>query len=114
MIFVVLCSFPALADDSKVRKFLSAASTLDACKESPSESDFQKGSCLGQIHILYMLAFMSALGPETRFCPPDGTTIDQARRVVIKHIDDRPEELDRPFLFLAIEALRKAWPCPEP
>src|SRR5262245_14008259 len=34
----------------------------------------------------------NALGPDAQFCPPDGATINQTRKVVIKYIDDRPEQ----------------------
>jgi hypothetical protein len=113
-IFAVLCSFPAHAesDDAKMQRLLSAAFILDACKEKPREPAFQQGSCFGQIQTLYMLGSANALWPNARFCTPEGSTMNQARKVVIKYIDDRPERLHEPFLVLAIEALRKAWPCP--
>ena len=114
-IFIVLCSFPAHADtqeEAKAQKLLSAAYILDACKEKPSESAFRKGRCSGQIETLFLLASAGALVPDARFCPPGGATMDQTRKVIIKYIDDRPEQLHRPFHDLAIEALRKAWPCP--
>jgi hypothetical protein len=112
----VLCSFPALADtdDAKMKRLLSAAFILDACKEKPSEPAFWKGRCFGQIEMLYLLAFGNHLGPDARFCPPDDVSINQARKVIIKYIDERPEQLHRLFFDLAIDALRKVWPCPKP
>jgi hypothetical protein len=113
-IFVVLCSIPAPADadDAKMERYLSAAFILDACKEKPREPVFRWGSCAGQIQMLYLLAAADRLAPHSRFCMPDAVTIDQARKVVIKYIDERPEQLHKLFMVLAIEALRKAWPCP--
>ena len=92
-------------------KTLSAAYILAACKESPTESKWKQGICIGQIQAFYLLAFSDHLAPKGKYCPPDGVTIDQARLVVIKYIEDRPEQLHLPFFLLAIDALRKAWPC---
>lgn len=112
-IFLALYSSPAVADDLSIQRYLSAAFILDASKDKPSEPDFRRGLCVGQMQMLYLLAFGDYLGSKARFCPPDGVTIDQTRKVVIKYIEDRPEQLHSPFLFLAIDALRKAWPCPK-
>jgi Rap1a immunity proteins len=64
------------------------------------------GSCIGQIQMLYSLGFGQQLAANAKFCPPDGVTIDQTRKVVVKYIDDRPEQLQQPFFLLAIDALR--------
>jgi hypothetical protein len=44
-------------------------------------------------------------------CPPPHVTLDQADRVVVLYIDGHPARLNEPFLRLAAEALKKAWPC---
>ena len=90
---------------------LSAAHILPACQEKETESKWSQGICIGQIQMLYLLAFGDGLGPKAKFCPPDGVTINQARAVVIKYIGDRPEQMHLPFVFLALDALQKAWPC---
>jgi hypothetical protein len=94
---------------------MSAAHILAACKEKPDSSATERGNCWGKIETLYMLAFFGNrdryLGTASRFCPADGATISQTKKVVIKYIEDRPERLHEAFLLLAVEALRKAWPC---
>jgi hypothetical protein len=42
---------------------------------------------------------------------PDGATIFQLVRVVVKHIEAHPERMHEDFHNLALEALRTAWPC---
>ncbi|WP_291842430.1 Rap1a/Tai family immunity protein [Bradyrhizobium sp.] len=102
---------PAQNSPYDTMKALSAGHILAACKERPTESEWAKGICIGQIQVLYLLAFSDHLAPKGKFCPPDGVTIDKARAVVIKYIEDKPEQLHLPFLLLAIDGLRKAWPC---
>jgi hypothetical protein len=113
-LFLIFLTKPTLADEDKTRRALSADHILDACKEKPSEPRFRQGICLGQIQMLYLLGFSDRLGSQAKYCPPDDVTIIQARKVIIKYIDDRPEQLHKPFVFLAIEALRQAWPCGTP
>jgi len=113
-IALALSLLPAAAhaqDQYDTMKALSAAYILAACKEKPTESQWKQGICVGQIQALYLLAFSDHLAPKGKYCPPDGVTINQARLVVIKYIEDKPEQLHLPFLSLAIDALRKAWPC---
>jgi hypothetical protein len=91
---------------------LSGSVFLNSCKENSTASQLLQGLCRGEIEVLFALAVTDNLGPDAKFCPPDGATNDQARLVVIKYIEDRPV-LMRPMLFLslAIHGLRKAWPC---
>ncbi len=99
--------------DREILQRISAAHILDACREAPGSSAYEEGECWGQIVMLYMLAFAADdyLGDASRFCPPDGASPAQTKKVVLKYIDERPERHHEPFAFLAVEALRKAWPC---
>jgi hypothetical protein len=40
-------------------------------------------------------------------------TLEQKIRVVVAYIEARPNRMHENFNFLAIEALRDAWPCRE-
>jgi hypothetical protein len=65
-----------------------------------------QGVCMGTVFTLMQL------GPTTlNICPPPSSTNYQGIRVVLKFIDDKPERLNEEFVGLAIDALRKAWPC---
>ena len=104
-------SLASAQDNYDTAKALSAAKNMPACKEQQTASKWLQGTCVGQMEMIYLLAFSNNLGPNAKFCPPDGATIDQTTKVVIKYIDERPEQLHQPFVLLAIDALRKAWPC---
>ena len=53
---------------------------------------------------------MSA-GHVLGICPPPESTVDQGVRLVVQYVDSQPTRLHDNFDALAIEALRKAWPC---
>lgn len=42
---------------------------------------------------------------------PEKVTLMQLVRSVIAYIEDRPARMHEPFVALALEALRTAWPC---
>jgi Rap1a immunity proteins len=54
---------------------------------------------------------MFHLDASLGFCVPDRSTVGQAVRVVVAYIDQRPERMHEYFEVLALEALRRAWPC---
>jgi hypothetical protein len=64
------------------------------------------GFCNGVIDTLMVL------GPLLNFCPPADATTGQGTRVVVQYIDSKPARLNEDFDALAVEAMRKAWPCP--
>lgn len=72
------------------------ASNLDAFT-------LRQGRCIG---------IVETLGQFTAdVCGPSNVTTEQAIRVVVKYIDDRPARMHENFSLLAREALRAAWPC---
>jgi hypothetical protein len=70
---------------------------------------YETGLCLGIIRGLMHNAEVHY--PLQRFCPPDGVTYGQARRVVVDKMVRTPGILHRNFEDIAILALREAWPC---
>jgi len=42
---------------------------------------------------------------------PIGSTLGQEVRIVVAYIDSHPARMHEDFKFLALEALRAAWPC---
>jgi hypothetical protein len=70
---------------------------------------YDQGVCTGAIKAVFHLG--RHLAPDRRFCPPRGATEGQAARVTLGYIEARPDRLHEEFVFLAIEALHKAWPC---
>jgi hypothetical protein len=70
--------------------------------------DFSGGVCSGVVEALISMA--ATLGV---CCPPE-TTVDQGVRVVVQYVSSQPARLNENFEALAVEALRKAWPCSKP
>jgi Rap1a immunity proteins len=46
-----------------------------------------------------------------RICLPREVTDEQIVKVVVQYIDSQPARLHEDFVLLAMEALRKTWPC---
>src|ERR1700753_2318309 len=110
-LFILTAGPAGELDDSAIQKRLSAAFILDGCKEKTSTLRYEQGLCWGQIEMIYLLGFADDLAPKVKFCPPDGVTIAQTKTVITKYIEDRPQRLHEPFVSLAIDAVRAAWPC---
>jgi hypothetical protein len=85
----------------------SANYRMQGCRDfvNQSSGDFDAGICVG---IMNALIFV---GIPLGICKPTQATIGEAIRVVVQYIDARPARLHEDFDMLAIEALRKAWPC---
>ena len=45
------------------------------------------------------------------YCAPKGVKFPQAKAVVLKYLKDNPARLHLPFVRLAVDALKAAWPC---
>jgi hypothetical protein len=45
------------------------------------------------------------------FCIPRGVTVEQKTKVVAQFVATHPADLHRPFIVVALAALRDAWPC---
>jgi hypothetical protein len=44
-------------------------------------------------------------------CLPQGVTTGQALKVLVKYMDDHPEQLHEKTAWVAAKALHEAWPC---
>ena len=64
---------------------------------------YERGVCAG------VVLGIAAAHPDV--CAPAGAVRDQAVRIVVQYIDARPARMHEYFSWLAIEALRAAWPC---
>jgi hypothetical protein len=111
----------------------SANHMLPACKrfgtgsnEPPFWGAFDQGECIGTVKTVAFLAgtmnlSVLALSGEGQVIAlkrnwscadiPDGVTVGQELRVVIRYIEARPNRMHEPFRSLALEALLDAWPC---
>jgi hypothetical protein len=114
---IALWGSTAKAQDYNLLTAMSAKSILEACKQdpekpNPGQSRLSIGVCLGQIQMLYVLAYMDALAADRKICPPPrGVSVLDARDVIVKYIEDRPNLAVLPFVLLALNALKNEWPC---
>jgi Ssp1 endopeptidase immunity protein Rap1a len=74
---------------------------------SDLETNFYAGVCAGSIAAFNFVSRSLNKG----FCFPEGATHGQMVRVVVAYIEARPARMHENFRDLALEALRKAWPC---
>jgi hypothetical protein len=78
--------------------------TLDDDKTATGHETLQgKGICEGIVEAIVVL--------DSDICPPQGATLGQSTRIVVRYIEARPGRMNEPFAHLAVEALREGWPC---
>lgn len=85
--------------------------------------DFMRaGHCLGFVYgMLQMNDYYdyrynkiykrSGDGNAPAFCQPAGVDIDKSIKFVVRHLEDKPEDLHHPAGVLTLRALHKAYPC---
>jgi Rap1a immunity proteins len=69
----------------------------------------EQGVCLGAVGTLMDASRLFA--SDLRFCVPAGVTHEQAIRIVVSSLEAQPQRQKESFVELALEALRKEWPC---
>lgn len=85
---------------------------LPGCRNFLVNSDlqaFKQGYCGGIV--VSLMTVGADLPRGLRFCVPDGTSTEQAMRVVVLYLERRPILQREPFYALAREAFHEAWPC---
>jgi len=95
--------------------FVSAQTRVDAstanqmmpgCRYQVREAEnnyFLQGLCMGMI--------MGLATTDDKICAPSAVTNKQLVLVVVQYVDNQPARHHEKFWKLALEALRKAWPC---
>jgi hypothetical protein len=66
---------------------------------------FEAGWCAGTVYGLLYAADTKTI------CSPPRVTVMQEAGIVAKYIEDHPDTSQKPFRFLALEALKEAYPC---
>ena len=85
---------------------LSANEEMPGCRvavgsmHSGHPSGWGGGHCTGAIGAIFYFS------EDLRICPPNGSSVGQAMRVVVPYIDSRPARLHENFYSLAAEALK--------
>jgi hypothetical protein len=106
---------PVQAADSS---FWTGNNLIGACREvadtgrgaTSKTSVFEQGICIGTVAAL--VDGGSILMQDLAFCTPKDVTYGQATSVVVKYMNNNPEQLHSPLSVLAMVALRDTWPCP--
>jgi hypothetical protein len=112
VLFSLMSGQNALAQDKPngntlLQQCNAAVRRMDAVKtgRDPGNASEQQDAeyCLG-----YINGFVDA---DDRHCSPDGVTMQQYIRVVVKFLNDHPEKLHLGRAHLVGEALGNAFPC---
>jgi hypothetical protein len=67
------------------------------------------GECLAAISTIIFLNVF--LDKPLQYCPPKGATVGQHIKVVLKYMDDHPDQMNKNFVHLSLVAFNGAWPC---
>lgn len=84
----------------------SANWVMVGCRHSIRDSqaeNFRQGVCAGTVRAL--------VNTDPQICAPQGATGGQSIRIVVQYIEAVPARHHENFVTLALEAMRKAWPC---
>jgi hypothetical protein len=89
------------------------AADVDGCRASANgnvtnEVYFAAAYCFG---VVDAVLWMISPGIGDILCKPKGVTTTQGLQVLVKYMDDHPEELNERTIQLAERAFLKAWPC---
>lgn len=75
------------------------------------EEAFNAGQCLGFVSGVRNASELSLVPEPIRSCTPQSATMGQLARVITKYLKDNPSELNLDQTFLAMLALKGAYPC---
>jgi hypothetical protein len=67
------------------------------------------GTCEGFVYAIG--APGGLLGEPDRFCHPYGVDVEQAERVLLKYLNEHPEQTHEDAVLPALQAFKLAWPC---
>lgn len=99
---------------------------LESCKGAityfekdslPSDTVSRDTAELGSICISYISGILDTLIFDNTvlkirlFCIPKDITSDQAIRVIVKYLEDHPEQLNDPAIILVLTAFKTYFPC---
>jgi hypothetical protein len=84
---------------------------LRSCREATlprpaNEQDFHQGYCSGVV--LSTLVY----NPGGLVCQPKTADLTQAIKVVIRYMEQHPQDRREDLSLVTIKALHEAWPCP--
>lgn len=106
---LLLMPLTAIAQESAITGNKIQHHCKNSLNDESNKNVLMQGVCAGMINTIY---FYGPILPDAlMFCPPKGSTVGQALKIVVYYIDENPKYLHLDFRYLASAALRKAWPC---
>lgn len=75
-------------------------------ENDPNGNSMQMGACAGAVSTALQIA-----RAQGKACPPPGSLIIHAARVVVEFSDERAERRSQPFGPMAVSALSDRWHC---
>jgi Ssp1 endopeptidase immunity protein Rap1a len=119
LVFCVLqtiCVSSAMAALSPAIDHVAACRFLSTLKEEglfPGVNDVELlskiGICKGTIVTLIISNLYA--GEGFKFCPPSTGTVEEAARVMVKFMENHPEQLHKELSMVGMLAFQEAWPC---
>jgi len=116
LIVILLCSTPVISAAEEGPR--TGTQLLEYCKDAIDVTDhdghdyLNAGFCMGYINgIAENTVFLQDTLKKPLFCIPNEVTLGQEIMVVVKFLEDHPENLNQKSLYLAMEALFRAFPC---
>jgi hypothetical protein len=80
---------------------------------APLSGTFTSGFCLGYLKGAAEMSRLRANVPLLpAVCVPDALTVGQVRNLVVRYMEEHPEELHYASIYLVHNALEEAFPCP--
>ena len=108
LVAVALVAMPIAADAAA----LTGNDLLPACRnfinKQFNKDPLSQGQCIGMIDAL---AFAAPDYQLSRACVPDNVTVTQATTVVVRWLEQHPQDWHLPFSALVLSALHDTWPC---
>lgn len=104
IVLTLLGGYPAFAQED----IYSANYVMPGCRDflgKGTGSAHLGGYCVGLVIGVARHAYAPSI------CLPREVTDEQIVSVVVQYIDSQPARLQEDFVVLAMEALRKTWPC---
>jgi len=117
VVFALMISSPSFGESagemsSNCRKIADAKVSGDTISYV---QDHDTGVCWGAFLVLQDMVMVidDSVGKKRIFsiCPPSESRRLQYILIFLKYAKDHPEQLHEDFLFVALDSLRKTWPC---
>lgn len=105
----LFCSADAFAQDGSASYYLPECRLSSVERLNSTDDVIKAAHCGGMLYALVSSA--PFLEQPRRFCPPAGIRVSQVAQVVVRYIESVPNRQREPFIPLALEGLRQAWPC---